>query len=62
VEVLSQEGLLTPADADQMRVLSDKRNRLVHGDLGIEISSDELQQLMGVLRQLSTSVQIAGGG
>ena len=53
VQVLGQEGLLLPADTDQMRALSDKRNRLIHGDLSLEISSDELQSLVRVLRQLA---------
>lgn len=53
VEVLSQEGLLTPTDADRIRALSEKRNRLIHGDLGIEITSEDLQRLVGVLRQLA---------
>lgn len=53
VEVLSQEGLLTPTDADLMRALSKKRNRLVHGDLGADISHEDLQWLVGVLRRLT---------
>jgi len=53
VQVLSQEGLLTPSEADQMRVLSDKRNRLIHGDLGTEISKDDLGSLIHVLRRLA---------
>jgi len=57
VEVLSQEGLLTPADADQMRALSEKRNRLIHGDLGTEITGADLQRLVNVLRQLAIDGQ-----
>lgn len=57
VEVLGQEGLLTPGEADHMRALSEKRNRLIHGDLGTEISSDDLQRMIAVLRQLSTGVE-----
>jgi uncharacterized protein YutE (UPF0331/DUF86 family) len=52
VRVLSQEGYLTPTDADQMRALSDKRNRLIHGDLSTEITADDLSTLVRVLRQL----------
>ncbi|RXG90612.1 hypothetical protein [Bradyrhizobium vignae] len=53
VEVLGQEGLLTPTDADQMRLLSEKRNRLIHGDLGTDIGAEDLERLIGILRQLS---------
>lgn len=52
VQVLGQEGYLTPTDADQMRVLSEKRNRLVHGDFSAEIGSRDLDTLVRVLRQL----------
>jgi len=58
VEVLSQEGLLAPKDADQMRVLSEKRNRLIHGDLGIEITGEDLQRLVDVLQQLAVDGQL----
>jgi len=54
VEVLSQEGFLTPTDADRVRGLANKRNRLIHGDLGVEITRDDLQQLVDVLRQLAS--------
>ena len=57
VEVLSQEGLLTPDDADQMRALSEKRNRLIHGDLGTEITAEDLQWLVSVLQQLAIDRQ-----
>jgi hypothetical protein len=36
-----------------MRVLSEKRNRLIHGDLGTDISKDDLGSLVRVLRQLA---------
>jgi hypothetical protein len=57
VQVLSQEGFLTPEDADRMRTLSDKRNRLIHGDLGVDVSSEDLQWLVSVLRQLRVDDQ-----
>jgi hypothetical protein len=57
VQVLGQEGLLTPTDADQMRAFSEKRNRLIHGDLSTEISSADLKSLVRVLRQLATDSQ-----
>jgi REase_AHJR-like len=59
VQVLSQEGLLTPSEADKMRVLSEKRNRLIHGDLGTEISEDDLGSLILVLRQLAADRRAA---
>ncbi|WP_375789038.1 hypothetical protein ACE10Z_17555 [Bradyrhizobium sp. Pha-3] len=53
VQILSQEGLLTPTEADRMRTLSELRNQLVHGDLGTEIKSEDLLWLVGVLRKMA---------
>lgn len=57
VQVLSQEGLLTPAEADRMRILSEQRNQLVHGDLGTEITSEDLLWLVDVLRKMAAAGQ-----
>ncbi|MCC8940730.1 hypothetical protein CI1B_67900 [Bradyrhizobium ivorense] len=58
VQVLGQEGVLTPAEADRMRVLSDQRNQLVHGDLGTEIKSEDLLWLVGILRKMAAMDQM----
>jgi hypothetical protein len=59
VQVLSQEGLLTPTEADRMRTLSERRNQLVHGDLGAEIGSEDLQWLVAILRKMAATDQIS---
>jgi hypothetical protein len=59
VQVLSQEGLLTPTEADRMRTLSERRNQLVHGDLGTEIRSEDLQWLVATLRKMAATGQIS---
>ncbi len=59
VQVLGQEGLLTPAEADRMRILSDQRNRLVHGDLGTQIGSDDLRWLISILRKMANAKDIS---
>jgi REase_AHJR-like len=59
VQVLGQEGLLTPAEADRMRILSERRNQLVHGDLGAEIGSEDIQWLVAVLRKMAATGQIS---
>lgn len=58
VQVLSQEGLLTPTEADRMRALSERRNQLVHGDLGTDIGGDDLQWLVAILRKMATVSKI----
>jgi hypothetical protein len=59
VQVLGQEGLLTPTEADRMRTLSERRNQLVHGDLGTEIGSEDIQWLVAVLRKMAATGQVS---
>ena len=60
VEVLSQEGVLTPTDADRMRALSERRTRLIHGDLGTEITRKDLLWLIDVLQRLAADRTVGG--
>jgi REase_AHJR-like protein len=55
VQVLGQEGLLTPTEADRMRTLSEQRNQLIHGDLGTEIKSEDLAWLVDILRKMAAT-------
>jgi uncharacterized protein YutE (UPF0331/DUF86 family) len=52
VEILAREGHVTPSEADSLRRLSDKRNKLVHGELQVRVSKDEIQAFVGVLDAL----------
>ena len=49
VEILANDGYLTPSEADQLRRLAEKRNRLVHGGLEVRVSNSELERFAGVL-------------
>ncbi len=59
VQVLGQEGLLAPTEADRMRTLSEQRNQLVHGDLGTEIRSEDLRWLVAILRKMAATNEIS---
>ena len=52
VEVLATEGFLTPTEADRLRQLVDKRNRLVHGELQIRATKAELDAFTRTLENL----------
>lgn len=52
VQMLGQEGYLTPDEVDGIRKLADVRNRLVHGELDIAVSRENLDQLLQVLVHL----------
>ena len=52
VQALGQEGYVTPDEADRIRKLADTRNRLVHGELNIALTREDLDQLLQVLAHL----------
>ena len=57
VQVLASEGYLTPTEADSLRLLADKRNKLIHGELRTRISKSEVNRIADVLSML---VKIVG--
>ena len=52
VEILAREGHITPTEADHLRRLSDKRNKLIHGELQVRISKKEFLEFAGILDAL----------
>jgi hypothetical protein len=52
VDVLASGGYLTPSEADRLRALAKKRNAFVHGELGAEISMEDVRQLIAVLKTM----------
>jgi uncharacterized protein YutE (UPF0331/DUF86 family) len=46
VEVLANEGQITPSEADRLRDISRKRNLLAHGDFQTAVSADEVLELL----------------
>ena len=52
VQVLASEGYLTPNEADELRLLADKRNKVVHGELQTRISRSEVNRFADVLTMM----------
>jgi uncharacterized protein YutE (UPF0331/DUF86 family) len=52
VETLASAGRLTPSEADQIRRLIERRNRLVHGQLTVRVSKKEVDQFIKSVRAL----------
>ncbi len=52
VEVLASEGQLMPSEADSARQLITARNRLIHGDLEVEVTKEDIARLPAILRTL----------
>jgi uncharacterized protein YutE (UPF0331/DUF86 family) len=53
VEVLASEGLLTPIEADPLHRAVVLRNAVVHGDFGVEITAERIDELVTSLRVLA---------
>jgi uncharacterized protein YutE (UPF0331/DUF86 family) len=52
VQVLARDGYLTPTEADRLRELADKRNRLIHGELQVRVSKGDLTAFLAILNTL----------
>ncbi|MBY6138817.1 hypothetical protein KUV26_05145 [Leisingera daeponensis] len=46
VTVLAEHGIVLPSEARELRGLIEKRNSLIHGDVSVEISKDDLQRML----------------
>ncbi|WP_174802699.1 hypothetical protein [Martelella limonii] len=49
VEVLAQDGYFTPTEADALRALSNRRNRLIHGDLDSDLTAEDVRRLLAII-------------
>jgi len=52
VQLLAQEGYVTPSEADVLRKLAEKRNILIHGDVLTEVSENEVEAFVEILERL----------
>ena len=52
LQILASDGYITPTEADQLRVLADKRNRLIHGEMQVRVSEAELNNFVAVLETM----------
>jgi uncharacterized protein YutE (UPF0331/DUF86 family) len=61
VQMLAQDGYVTPSEADALRALAQKRNVLIHGSLQTHVEKTELQTFLDVLeRLLAQSAMLSG--
>jgi uncharacterized protein YutE (UPF0331/DUF86 family) len=56
VQLLAQEGYVTPSEADTLRKLAEKRNVLIHGNVSTEVSEIEVKGFMSILEKLTGSL------
>lgn len=56
VQVLGEQGYLTPDEADAMRNLAEKRNRLMHGMLDAPVDGGDIDQLVRALEAMMAEI------
>jgi REase_AHJR-like len=52
VQLLAQEGYVTPTEADALRTLAEKRNVLIHGNVLTEVSESDVDSFASILQKL----------
>jgi len=52
IETLAESGTLLPSEAADMRKLADKRNKLIHGQLGVKVEKKEIERFCDILTEL----------
>jgi uncharacterized protein YutE (UPF0331/DUF86 family) len=55
VQLLAQEGYVTPNEADTLRKLAEKRNVLIHGNVATDVSDAEVRDFVSILEKLIES-------
>ena len=63
VQVMAGDGFLTPTEADYLRLLAEKRNRLTHGGLQTRVTKAELDRFAVILATLHKMIgkpQVSG--
>jgi REase_AHJR-like len=58
IERLAMEGLLSDTDAKRLRALSSIRNSVVHGDLNVSVSEDDLSYLLKSIEKINGHVTV----
>jgi len=59
IETLAAAGELTPTQAEDMRKLAEKRNKLVHGQLGVRVEKAEVERFCDIVAVLLEEPQAA---
>ncbi len=52
VSILSEEGIITPSQATELRTFAQMRNTLVHGELNVAIRQDDVSLMLERVKQV----------
>lgn len=59
VQVLAQEGHITPDEGDVLRQLVNLRNRFIHGELTVAISRPQVESFVKILSSLANELGVS---
>lgn len=59
VELLAGAGYVTPSEASQLRKAANWRNRLIHGDLNVVFTPEQVGEVVGIAEGLMEGLAIA---
>lgn len=57
VELMAGQGFVTPSEAETLRQAVKWRNRLIHGDLAIEVTSEQIDEVSRIAEGLFRAVE-----
>lgn len=57
VEVLAEDGILTPTEADRLRGLAKARNALIHGGLDVSVTDADLRAFLTIISTLANAIE-----
>ena len=55
IEIMANQGVLTPSEADRLRPLATFRNRFIHGELDVGVTADEAREFLAILQNLTAT-------
>ncbi len=53
VQLMAQDGYITPSEADRLRALAQKRNAIIHGNLDVRADRTDVTEFRQILERLA---------
>lgn len=57
IEMLAYEGHVSPTEADRLRPMIRQRNRLIHGELAVQLTSSEIDDFLDQIERVHSRVE-----
>jgi uncharacterized protein YutE (UPF0331/DUF86 family) len=60
IQLMAQDGIATPNEAERLRSLVNLRNSLVHGELDAQINAEQTAEMLDILGAIISSAELDG--